>query len=499
MNDLCENLWVNIISYITSIDSQHVAPSSSSTENGQKGCIRKKLYSSQNSEEEALKCTCTLLNEILSSDEYYQSKAMDKFGFRTKKNDGVVENNDDQECCSSKDQWPSVESVGGWKVLYENILCIYAPLEGLYTICNAWPWGLLMQCHFVNGKFCGDLVRPIPGRRESDGTCWCFKRLEDRVFEVTFKNGGMENCEMVIGNEGADVLDFGLSFEQVVFEEGVAKTFPYKHHGFLFKIVLSGSQNSTVNMNHNASHSTRRKFRWPSLQEFPQNWNENEGFPWASDIIEGNLKIFQRRELLLEPLKIPLMVNEYNPSMNRGISLTELQQISTASWPLLRSGFYAASYGSSIYSCLGYEIMDLSYIRVDTKNPMSIKEVFSSRQPPVSFYEKKGHTTSSRVFLVGRKITGDIHVPAGEITWFADVTGFNDTKMAPAIVEDEENGGRYRVVRSWNGLGTLSYPYLINPSWNDGWLLELEGNLYSFCWKKFQPQTKVIFKFPSSL
>ena len=98
--------------------------------------------------------------------------------------------------------------------------------------------------------------------------------------------------------------------------------------------------------------------------------------------------------------------------------------------------------------------------------------------------------------MVGRKVTGDMHVPVGEITWFADITRRSDTNTAPTTVEDQ-NGNRHRIVRSWNGMGTLAYPMFRNPSWDKGWLLELEGNLFAFCWSQFHQQgITILYQFP---
>ena len=87
------------------------------------------------------------------------------------------------------------------------------------------------------------------------------------------------------------------------------------------------------------------------------------------------------------------------------------------------------------------------------------------------------------VFVIGRKVTGDMHVPLGEVTWVAlvhpSLPAEGDDKeptCGPAVTDTirDRGGGSERVIRSWHGVGTLAMPGFRGASWAPGRLLQLE-------------------------
>jgi hypothetical protein len=100
------------------------------------------------------------------------------------------------------------------------------------------------------------------------------------------------------------------------------------------------------------------------------------------------------------------------------------------------------------------------------------------------------------VFCVGRKVTGDAHVPAGAASWGAlcspavppepptlaragvdaerSERGFPGFVAAQTVVGRHDHA-RVAVHRAWPGWGTLAYPGFDRPSWSDGQLCQLGG------------------------
>jgi len=539
--ELNEILWANVLSFLNFVDIQDMVPSlppppQQQQQQQQQQTMKRNL--SKDQEEQALRCTCKNLNQLLTSEEYYQIKVMETFANRrTRMDDSSTAAALLGHSFINANQWPSAESVGGWRSLHDNILTTYVPLEGVCTICNAWPWGLLVKCHFEDGKFCGDLIRailvPLSDGTEGGG----YKRVLDRIFEISFENNN-QTCEIMVGNvssreEGrqqqstkALAHEFGISFEPATLlsNDYIMKQFPSCQNkdgdadgdgnAFLFKIYWD-----PIVKNHNLLRSTQ--FVWPPMGTHPHSWDEKVqgGPPHAHELIQGIQNTqwhsdndgdigdngdeetsVDRSQLLLEPLGITLQMSDLPDQQSSQHNLEIAAQVSSSVAPLLKPGIYVGSYGS-MYSCLRHEILHLSHIFVDAKSPTSLEEAFGSRVPRYHIF---GHAEQSiGVIMVGRKVTGDTNVPAGEITWFADISKYSvtdtDTNTAPTTVEDQ-NGNRHRVVRSWDGMGTLAGPLFQRPIWDKGWLLELEGNLFAFCWSRFQQQEiTILHEFPLHL
>lgn len=104
-------------------------------------------------------------------------------------------------------------------------------------------------------------------------------------------------------------------------------------------------------------------------------------------------------------------------------------------------------------------------------------------------------SASHCTMLIGRKVTGDMHVPMGAATFVAlleppppAVLGvrLNAPPTPPVPTVAMTRGGEERVVRGWLGFGTLAFPGFGNPQWDPGWLVQLEddadGRRFAFVW-----------------
>ena len=104
----------------------------------------------------------------------------------------------------------------------------------------------------------------------------------------------------------------------------------------------------------------------------------------------------------------------------------------------------------------------------------------------------------SIVVVLGRKVTGDIHVPMRQLTFGALVHPTiplrSSATVCPTTVKDR--GGKeeeYNVLRHWDGWGTLAYEHFQNPSWASGCLLQVARSnqrekgaphRFGFLWKE---------------
>ena len=77
------------------------------------------------------------------------------------------------------------------------------------------------------------------------------------------------------------------------------------------------------------------------------------------------------------------------------------------------------------------------------------------------------------IFIIARKVTGDLHVPSGAITFGAlihpQLESDEDKDNLPKKVRDRDRADiMYDVIKHYPGWGTLAYPGFRNPSWIDG-------------------------------
>ena len=173
-----------------------------------------------------------------------------------------------------------------------------------------------------------------------------------------------------------------------------------------------------------------------------------------------------------------------------------------------------------------------------------------SKEEPVSDAAKDAVSVEA-VFCIGRKVTGDAHVPAGAASWGAlcyppvvttgpaeessnsksrssgeansslpddenasDGVGFPHFQAATSVV-GRHNNARIPVNRAWPGWGTLAFPGFERPSWSDGQLCQLrsgggggggsasEGDdenddgRFAFMWDRMESQPATVLKWLS--
>ena len=84
-------------------------------------------------------------------------------------------------------------------------------------------------------------------------------------------------------------------------------------------------------------------------------------------------------------------------------------------------------------------------------------------------------SSRSIVFVVGRKVTGDYHVPMRCTTFGALVHPTLPLQNPPATATDRGHGQHiYSVKTAWAGWGTLAFPGFRLPQWANGTLVQVE-------------------------
>jgi hypothetical protein len=185
--------------------------------------------------------------------------------------------------------------------------------------------------------------------------------------------------------------------------------------------------------------------------------------------------------------------------------------------PLIHPGLYVGSYHRELYEQFSDEILQVRYFELVPDNgaldvvvsahtrasPPSawaamlraatagsaeaLIDCFGERQPPhraLALLEAQWRAGLACRFVSARKVTGDVHVPSGEVTWVALVSDVDNAGAAGAGFVNESlaalvdgSGQRRQARQAWPGWGTLSMAGFRSPRWATGWLLELEPSV----------------------
>lgn len=174
--------------------------------------------------------------------------------------------------------------------------------------------------------------------------------------------------------------------------------------------------------------------------------------------------------------------------------------------PHLRAGLYVGNFGHHFYGQFRYEVILVELRECSTLDearalfrrpfedgggmPQEVEQVLS--ELPAG--EKS-------TFIVGQKVTGDFHVPAGQAS-FIVLLGPRSARdrldrargEPPRVVSNRTTHEQERIRESWPGFGTLAMPGFGGPTWADGWLVRLEprdgepggADRFGFMWDRNQ-------------
>ena len=407
-------------------------------------------------------------------------------------------------------EWRPVLS--SWKSLY-RVLHEWIPREGFYSLLEANPWGMIVRMRFHEGAFVGEMLCP---REESQTLAGQNAFKYEQVLRIQFskEDGSIERAHVVYEQAsqsgGTAESENGLSGtskvadarpnakeEAIITLEGCnhAIVHPFRHFTGFPAVVpsaraiqirpMSASTGLISRLRSFASHSSVLDALQPTSQRErvaremlhnPSSSTSNAGTFCHLFAHMGNLN------LTLDWIDGPTRTSSF---------------VYREGMPLLRPGLYSGVY-EEVYGKYKREVILIEYrqykLPLETREDvwkLIGKEIFNQneqRDSTDAFLAVQtgvnaalGNSEDSVVFVVGRKITGDVHVPMRQLTFGAIVhpalilPGADGEKPNIGVVRDR--GGmnqNHQVTHSWSGWGTLAYPRFESPSWSRGMLVQVE-------------------------
>jgi hypothetical protein len=408
--------------------------------------------------------------------------------------------------------WPFAESVGGYKNLF-HILVDFAPLEGWYALCDAWPWGYLVLMKFCDGVFCGEVVSVSQdGSFPSDGYYDCQRK---RIFEISFDSSGSANCTVI----GKKAESFGVKWKggstnnssyHKVKKRDVFRSLQIRHDlsdddvfprndGLLFHI-----SHILKNERDNVSNEICPEPFFTDMSEIDD--SIDVPMPTCSGIIETLLQrempVYKYKQNIRRPSYVNRLHHYYpngllfeylcgpvgRPLSNRVKASKGLFHNSPQPQPL-QPGFYVGKNSRRFYQRhLRYEIVQVRNhqmkIQADSNNKPdeimlsfqeSLKASKTDSLPSIADLLLSNHRESF-TFVSGRKITGDIYVASGELARIAITSRLRDISAFPTPPPVLVQGSQcHQVTNAWHGWKQLARPFFCDSVWKKGWLLELRG------------------------
>eukprot|EP01126_Amoeba_proteus_P013875 TRINITY_DN15973_c0_g1_i2.p1 TRINITY_DN15973_c0_g1~~TRINITY_DN15973_c0_g1_i2.p1 ORF type:complete len:224 (-),score=37.79 TRINITY_DN15973_c0_g1_i2:46-717(-) len=199
------------------------------------------------------------------------------------------------------------------------------------------------------------------------------------------------------------------------------------------------------------------------------------------------------RELLrVSALKISLVEGELLCSLDKDRGKMFI--------PKFRPGLYIGNYHPELYGQFSHEVILLRFQQFDFNSPESVTafktEICRGKSTEFvvqDFLDATFESTSSRVgvFLVGRKVCGDVHVPMGTVSFFVLVNVKTRSKLPSlAKIQTYYTEDEVEVLDGWDGFGTLSQVGFCDPTYSSCKLLQLTHKssdcnkriFYAVCW-----------------
>lgn len=197
---------------------------------------------------------------------------------------------------------------------------------------------------------------------------------------------------------------------------------------------------------------------------------------------------------------VPQMLNfEYIDGPSQRLSAIRMME----SMPVIRPGLYCGSYHPELYGKYCNEMLLVEYkkykdLRLDETWSQIAAEIFNREQDLGDMLGTikeavEEAEVEEAVFVVGRKVTGDCHVPAGKISFGALVhpllPGSGPDAPRNDTVRSSEDGESLRILRRWHGWGAMAFPIFEEAVTHPGTLVQIEndneGNhRFGFLWDR---------------
>ncbi len=409
--------------------------------------------------------------------------------------------------------WPCAESVGGYKNLF-HILVSWSPLEGWYTLCDAWPWGYLVLMKFCDGMFCGEVVSV--SQQESSFEAPGFDCERERIFQISFDSSGSANCTVI----GKKAESFGVKWKGGSSSTGNSSYHKVKKSDVFRSLQIRNDLSDDDVFPRNdgllfhISNILKNKSDVDSNELYPDPFSSdmsgvdetiNVPTPTCSDIIgtllQREMPVYKYEQNTRRPSYVNRLRDYYpngllleymcgpegRPLGNRA-KASKGKGLFQNAQPL-QPGFYVGKNGRRFFHRhLRYEVVQLRNhrLQIDSNNEpdhnmFSLKESLKASETDslpsiVDVDLVESNHRANYDFVSGRKVTGDIYVPTGELTWIAITSTLRDVTKFPTPPTVLVKGSQcHQVTNAWPGWKQLARPFYCDSSWKEGWLLELRG------------------------
>uniref|UniRef100_A0A7S4HV70 Uncharacterized protein n=1 Tax=Odontella aurita TaxID=265563 RepID=A0A7S4HV70_9STRA len=384
-----------------------------------------------------------------------------------------------------EDEWRP--SLGTWRTTY-CVLQTWVPREGFYSVVEAAPWGMLVRLRFECGQFVGDILWPHEEADASNERGPGGGRLPTafqfiRVLTVSFSEDGtgeISLCGIEEGLGAADVIEASTTrlIKPIVLPHWPGQLSIGSAGGALQLVLPPVLSSAALAAGVGDSSYVEERFRdddaryhlWDPattatpLEMFRSLW-EHRPNP------EG-------RKLTLDWIDGPMRDDTFQY---------------TESMPVIKPGLYSGVYVPEEYGKFKREVIMIEYRKYemhDSESDTNDATWDKIQRDAFNFPEQMDdngflnqvksavHASDTKeiVFVLGRKVTGDYHVPMQRVTFGALVHPQLNSENAPphAVTDKGGDGIEYKVVNSWAGWGTLAYPGFLLPTWAIGTLVQVE-------------------------
>jgi len=364
-----------------------------------------------------------------------------------------------------------------WKAVY-RVLQTWVPREGFYSVLEAAPWGLLLRLQFEAGKFVGYLLWPHHEEAEEGGDTTGSSGFRSiRVLSVTFSHEGNASQATLLNQRESDNAG-GIGEEISIMPIKVPK---YTEPG----MVLPGWSLRTIvgtGTTLRLIQRTNARMTDSLRNELDATWNHST----AADPNQM-LQTLWQYSALRSPGGVRHLTLNWVDGPSRDDSFQYLDGM-----PVIRPGLYSGVYAPDVYGKFKREVILIEYRKYELGESNSTEEATKWNTIQTEIFNAPEHTdghgfyqsvktfvtkSSSRsiVFVVGRKVTGDYHVPMRCITFGALVHPTLPLQNPPATATDRGHGEHeYFVKNAWAGWGTMAFPGFQRPVWANGTLVQVE-------------------------
>lgn len=325
------------------------------------------------------------------------------------------------------ERWPQISS---WRALYRT-LEQWAVFEGFYTLPSAFPWCLLVILRFDSGSLIADAVRfccNVAAEGDPDAPAHQALELYVRLFEITFSEEADGNVRASLAFAGDTKGIFaGVAAHVEPMPDSVASALPQARQIGFEESVMPGFINAARGF---AVALERPEESADGELWQPDAWSQRHHSPARLTEITPYMVYHLMRAGRTLPLAMVRSPFEYT--------------VDDPLVELLRPGLYVGNYCHDFYGQFKHEVLLVEFRECGLDG---LRSLFArpgdrdrggntwGRVPQELRQAWERSDSASATFLVGVKVTGDYHVPAGQTTFVALVTP-HDTKR----LIDQERG-----------------------------------------------------------